>query len=387
MIIPPASRLSQVEEYYFSRKLQEVRRLISEGRDIINIGIGNPDMFPSQETVQTLSEQAFLEGNHGYQPYRGIPDLRKAMADWYQRTYGVTVDSTVQLLPLIGSKEGIFHISMAFLNPGDRVLTPNPGYLAYPAAARIVGAEPVFYDLTEKSNWLPNLDALQNNDLSRVKIMWINYPHMPTGAVANIAAFQQLVAFARRHHILICHDNPYSLILNPNPLSIFNADGAFDCCLELNSLSKSHNMAGWRIGMAIGNRDYIDAILKVKSNLDSGMFLPLQKAAVSALQNSAEWHQQQNQQYSQRKKIVCKLLDSLNCSYQKETAGMFVWAKAPDHIDDVEVFLDELLYEAGIFIAPGKIFGSNGERFIRVSLCAPEERLQQAVERIRKWKS
>ena len=344
-------------------------------------------MFPSQETVQTLSEQAFLEGNHGYQPYRGIPDLRKAMADWYQRTYGVTVDSTVQLLPLIGSKEGIFHISMAFLNPGDRVLTPNPGYLAYPAAARIVGAEPVFYDLTEKSNWLPNLDALQNNDLSRVKIMWINYPHMPTGAVANIAAFQQLVAFARRHHILICHDNPYSLILNPNPLSIFNADGAFDCCLELNSLSKSHNMAGWRIGMAIGNRDYIDAILKVKSNLDSGMFLPLQKAAVSALQNSAEWHQQQNQQYSQRKKIVCKLLDSLNCSYQKETAGMFVWAKAPDHIDDVEVFLDELLYEAGIFIAPGKIFGSNGERFIRVSLCAPEERLQQAVERIRKWKS
>lgn len=383
MIIPSANRLQQVEEYYFSRKLQEVRRLISEGRDIINLGIGNPDMMPSAETVDMLNHAASSEGNHGYQPYRGIPELRQAMADWYQRTYQIKLDADSQILPLMGSKEGIFHISMAFLNRGDRILSPNPGYLAYPAVARIVGAEPLFYDLTDESNWLPDLDALARHDLSNVKLMWVNYPHMPTGAIADTSAFQKLVDFARQHQILLCHDNPYSLILNGDPRSIFNAGEVFDCCIELNSLSKSHNMAGWRIGMAIGRSDYLDAILKVKSNLDSGMFLAMQKAAVSALGNSADWHHAQNQVYTKRKKLIFELLDQLGCSYKKESAGMFVWAKAPEKITDIEAFLDDILYSEGIFFAPGKIFGSNGEGYIRASLCAPESRIKMAIERVK----
>ena len=384
-MIATASRLEQISEYYFSAKLQEVRRLVAQGKDIINLGIGNPDLPPSPETIDVLGTAAREDGNHGYQPYRGIPELRSAMAAWYRRTYGVTLDPDRQVLPLMGSKEGIFHIAMAFLNPGDEALLPDPGYPGYAAAVRLAGGKVRRYDLTEEKHWLPDLPALAKSDLSRVKLMWLNYPHMPTGALAAAGDFQRLVDFARERNILLCHDNPYSQILNPAPpLSILRTEGAMDICLELNSLSKSHNMAGWRVGMLLGRPDYLDAVIKVKSNLDSGMFRPLQLAAVQALENSPEWHQAQNQRYRERREAVCRLLDLLGFTYPRQlSAGMFVWAKAPEDILEVDRFLDELLYEAGIFITPGKVFGRNGERYIRISVCQRRARIEQAAERIR----
>jgi aspartate/methionine/tyrosine aminotransferase len=383
MIIPAAERLNSVQEYYFSRKLREVGELMNQGREIINLGIGNPDLPPSAETINRLCKAANLESAHGYQPYRGIPESRRAMADWYQRTYEVTLNPEREILPLLGSKEGIFHISMAFLNPGDRVLVPDPGYPAYASVTRLAGAEPLFYDLTESSGWLPDLAALTRTDLSGVKIMWINYPHMPTGKTAKREDFQRIIQFARENGILICHDNPYSLILNPEkPQSILAIDGAAENCLELNSLSKSHNMAGWRVGMVCGKREYIDAVQIVKSNMDSGMFLPVQQAAAQALQNSEAWHAEQNRRYRRRRELVYQLMDTINLSYKTGGAGMFVWAKLPDSVPDAESFVDELLYSRGIFVAPGSIFGKNGNRYIRVSVCAPEENIQKAKDRV-----
>lgn len=382
-MIIPAERLNNVQEYYFSRKLAEVRQLESQGKKIINLGIGNPDLPPSASTIEKLSQAAAREGSHGYQPYRGTAALRQAMANWYERVYGVSLNPDHEILPLIGSKEGIFHISMAFLNPGDRVLVPDPGYPAYASVTRLAGAEPVFYDLNEASGWLPDLKTLSAKNLSRVKLMWINYPHMPTGKVAAPGDFRELIRFARNNNILVCHDNPYSLILNPGkPLSILSIEGALETCLELNSLSKSHNMAGWRIGMVCGKREFIDSILIIKSNMDSGIFLPSQLAAAQALQNSEDWHNQQNAIYKRRREKVFALAEALGCSYLKDTAGMFVWAKLPDSIADAEKFVDDLLHSKGIFVAPGTIFGKNGQRYIRVSLCASEEKIQTAIERV-----
>ncbi len=382
MIIPCANRLTTVEEYYFSRKLAEVRQLTAQGRAVINLAIGNPDLPPSDATIAALTERAQQPGSHGYQPYRGAPDLRQAMAAYYARVYGVSLDPERQLLPLMGSKEGIFHISMAFLNPGDRVLVPDPGYLAYPAAARMAGGEPLFYDLSAENGWLPDLVALAKMDLSRVKLMWINYPHMPTGAAATLVDLQRIIAFCRENRILLCHDNPYSRILNDSPLSLLQVDGALEVALELNSLSKSHNMAGWRVGLVAGQPDYLDPIVKVKSNIDSGAFLPVQLAAAAALQNSDEWHAAQNARYRERRELVWQFLEALGCRYRREGVGMFVWAKAPESIPNVAQFIDELLYQKEVFIAPGGIFGKNGERYVRVSLCAPTEKIAEAVRRV-----
>lgn len=382
-MIMPAERLNSVQEYYFSRKLAEVRRLMSQGKEIINLGIGNPDLPPSAPTIETLSEAAAGEGNHGYQPYRGTAGLRHAMANWYEQVYQAKLNPENEILPLIGSKEGIFHISMAFLNPGDQVLAPDPGYPAYASVTRLAGGEPVFYNLNEASGWLPDTASLKRMNLSRVKLMWINYPHMPTGKVAAPEDFRQLVKFAGENNILICHDNPYSLILNPGkPLSILSTAGAMETCLELNSLSKSHNMAGWRIGMVCGKAEYINAILTVKSNMDSGIFLPLQLAAAQALQNSGDWHNQQNAIYKRRREKVFDLAGALGCTCRRDAAGMFVWAKLPDSIADAETFVDDLLYSRDIFVAPGTIFGKNGRRYIRISLCASEEKIQEAIERV-----
>jgi len=382
-MIIPAERLNSVQEYYFSRKLAEVRQLESQGKEIINLGVGNPDLPPSAPTIEKLSQAAAGEGSHGYQPYRGTAALRQAMTNWYDRVYGVNLNPEHEILPLIGSKEGIFHVSMAFLNPGDRVLLPDPGYPAYASVTRLAGAEPVFYDLNEAAGWLPDLKILSAMNLSRVKLMWINYPHMPTGRVAAPENFRELIRFARNNNILICHDNPYSLILNPGkPLSILSIEGASEICLELNSLSKSHNMAGWRIGMVCGKREFIDSILIIKSNMDSGIFLPLQLAAAQALQNSGDWHNQQNAIYKRRREKVFALVEALGCTYRKDVAGMFVWAKLPDTIADTEQFVDDLLYSKGIFLAPGTIFGKNGQGYIRVSLCASEEKIETAIERV-----
>ena len=382
MIIAPANRLADVKEYYFARKLREIRSRLASGEAIINLGIGNPDMMPSEETIKELVARAVEPGNHGYQPYKGIPQLREAFARWYLDTYGVTLDPETDILPLMGSKEGIMHISLAFLNPGDQVLVPNPGYPTYSSIARLTGAEIVYYDLTDDHGWLPDLEALAQQDLSRVKLMWINYPHMPTGTLAPVELLTQLVAFARQHSILLCHDNPYSLVLNPEPRSIFSVPGAEEVAIELNSLSKSHNMAGWRIGMVCGHRDYVNTILKVKSNMDSGMFMPLQAAAVKALSNSYQWHHRRNEVYAERRELAYRLLDAISCTYAPGQAGMFVWARIPDSALSGEALSEWLLNEASVFLAPGFIFGSNGERFIRISLCAPTRQMALALERV-----
>ncbi len=387
MKIPAADRVNQIQEYYFSKKLQEVNTLRQKGVDIINLGIGNPDLPPSPQTIDMLCQSARSADNHGYQPYRGIPELREAIASWYQRTYQVVINPETEVLPLIGSKEGVFHISMTFLNRKERVLVPDPGYAAYAAAARIAGAEPIYYDLSEENGWLPDLSEIRKLDIETVKLMWINYPHMPTGALASEEDFRKLIAFARDNQIMLVHDNPYSLILNPHPpLSILKMEDAFEWCIELNSLSKSHHMAGWRVGMAISQRKYLDAVIKLKSNVDTGMFRPIQQAAVQALHNSTEWHHQQNKIYQQRRESAYQFLDNLNFSYRTtDTAGMFVWAKAPAKIDDVDAFIDRLLYRTGIFLTPGSVFGKNGKRYIRVSLCAGEEKIRSAIERIHKF--
>lgn len=383
MIIPKANRLEHVQEYYFARKLAEVNALLAEGRSIINLGIGNPDMEPSPATIHALTSNAAQAGTHGYQPYRGIPALREAMADWYKKTYQVQLTPEQEVLPLMGSKEGIFHISMAFLNHGDKVLVPNPGYPAYASAARLAGAEPIYYTLSEENNWLPNKEELSALAKQGAKLMWINYPHMPSGAEATEETLEWLVQFALNNKILLINDNPYSLVLPASaPLSLLKIAGSEACCLELNSLSKSHNMAGWRVGMVLGHKDYLAAILAVKSNMDSGMFFPIQKAAIQALQNDSSWHDDRNKIYAERRQLVYQLLNLLGCTYQQNRIGLFVWARVPEHIPDVEVYLDKLLYEAWIFMTPGKIFGSQGNRYLRASLCLPATVLSEAIKRI-----
>ncbi len=386
MQVPLADRLLHVEEYFFSKKLREVANLNAEGAEVVNLGPGGPDLPPSTATRGALAAAAQQPQGHGYQPYNGVPVLREALAAWYLRTYKVQFDARSEVLPLLGSKEGVFFVSLAFLNPGDQVLVPDPGYPSYAAVTKLVGAVPVPYDLKEAENWQIDLEALRQRDLSGVKLMWVNSPHMPTGATLSRQQLTELVAFAREHGILLCHDNPYSLILTQGkPQSVFQVEGAFDCAIELNSLSKSHNMAGWRIGMVLGCSEYLRAILAIQSNMASGMFLPVQLAAVEALKNSPEWHREQNEIYRERRRKVCEIMDLLGCSYERERPGLFVWAKAPDAIRDIFAFLDQILYGAHVFLTPGAIFGRNGERYIRASLCVRSELLDLALARVARF--
>ncbi len=381
-MIKTANRISTVEEYYFSRKLAEVRGLDSPELRVINLGIGSPDQAPSTDTIQALVTSANNPANHGYQNYKGIPALRQAIASFYKATYNVALDAENMILPLMGSKEGIMHIAMAFVNEGDEVLIPNPGYPTYSSVANLVGARLRPYTLREDLDWGIDIDALRKSDLSRVKLMWINFPHMPTGRTASREELQALVDLAREKQFLIINDNPYSLILNDEPKSILSIPGADEVALELNSLSKSHNMAGWRIGWVAGNKTYIDAVLKVKSNMDSGMFLGLQHAAVEALKSGAEWFTSLNAMYAERKKSAMRILDTLGCTCAGKQSGLFVWAKAPDHVADVETWIDEILYGTKVFITPGFIFGDAGRRYIRISLCCTTKMLDEAHQRI-----
>jgi len=383
MIIQPANRLSDVQEYYFSKKLKEIRQLNADGKNIINLGIGSPDLAPSAETVEALTRTAQQDNSHGYQSYIGIPEFRQALSNWMKITYGINFKADGEILPLMGSKEGIMHISMAFLNPGDKVLVPNPGYPTYTSVTNLVDAEIEFYDLDENKGWNVDVEALKQKDLSKVKLLWLNFPHMPTGAQADLSVLKELITLAKKEKFLIVNDNPYSLILNPNPQSIFNLKEAKEVCLELNSLSKSHNMAGWRIGWLTGHPDYISTVLRVKSNMDSGMFLGLQKAAIKALSNPIKWHEDQNEIYANRKKLIGEMFDYLNISYDSNSVGMFVWGKVPDALENVEKLVDDILYKADVFITPGFIFGSNGARYIRASLCANEINIKEALKRIK----
>ena len=363
-MITTAKRLDTVEEYYFSSKLREVRQLQSEGKSIINMGIGSPDLSPSKEVIEAVAAAILDENGHGYQSYQGLPELRKGMADFYQNQFDVALNPNNEILPLMGSKEGIMHISLAFLNEGDHVLIPNPGYPTYTSVTNLVGAVPVYYDLKEANAWEPDFEALEKLDLSKVKIMWLGYPHMPTGARGSLALFEKLVAFAKKHNILLINDNPYSFVLNDNPMSLLQIEGAKDVALELNSLSKTFNMAGWRVGMVLGNPEIIDAVLKVKSNMDSGMFYGIQKGAVAALNCDKSWFEDQNKIYRRRRELTEKLAEKLGCEVYKAGVGLFVWAKLPEGIESAEKFIDEILYEKHIFITPGTIFGSNGEGYI-----------------------
>jgi len=382
MKVKPADRTNSVQEYYFSRKLRQIDEMRSAGADIINLGIGSPDQPPSDNTIRRLADEACKPAVHGYQGYNGSPVLRKAFADWYLKYFRVKLDPSTEILPLMGSKEGIMHISMAFVNPGDEVLVPNPGYPTYSSVTNLVGGKIRSYDLDEKSGWFPNINALEKEDLRNVKLMWTNYPHMPTGTKGSPALFRQLVSFSRDHNILVCNDNPYSFILNNEYLSLLSVDGAMETTLELNSLSKSHNMAGWRIGMVAGNSDYIKNILKVKSNMDSGMFLPLQLAAAEALGNPESWYDTVNKVYKERRKTAESIMELLRCKFSREQTGLFVWGCLPDETVSCEEFVEEILNKAHVFITPGFIFGSMGERYIRISLCADNERLKEARERI-----
>lgn len=383
MIIQAANRLSDVKEYYFSKKLKEIRELNASGKNIINLGIGSPDLAPSPETVKALIETAENPSSHGYQSYTGIPELRQAISSWMLSTYNVDVNSEDEILPLMGSKEGIMHISMAFLNPGDKVLVPNPGYPTYTSVSNLMDADIEFYDLNEDDRWNVDVDRLREKDFSKVKLLWLNFPHMPTGAQADLNVLKELIALAKEKKFLIINDNPYSLILNPKPQSIFNLEGAKDVCLELNSLSKSHNMAGWRIGWLTGASEYISTVLRVKSNMDSGMFLGLQKAAVQALSNPLHWHEDQNTIYAERRDTIEEIFDYLKVKYDSKSVGMFVWGKVPNSVEKVEKFVDDILYKANVFITPGFIFGSNGERYIRASLCANKKTIKEALIRIK----
>ena len=380
-----ANRIANVEEYYFSKKLAEVKNLDTPELRIINLGIGSPDQAPSHETIKALTNTAQQPGSHGYQSYKGIPDLRKAIANFYSATYGVNLNTETDILPLMGSKEGIMHIAMAFVNEGEEVLIPNPGYPTYSSVAKLVGAKIKTYNLKEELDWGVDIESLKKSDLSKVKIMWVNYPHMPTGKTASKEELTELVQLARKNNFLIVNDNPYSMILNDSPLSILSIEGAGEVALELNSLSKSHNMAGWRVGWVAGNKDYVDAVLCVKSNMDSGMFLGIQQAAVESLRNEKVWFDELNSIYKKRKQAACKILDSLGCSYSEKQSGLFVWAKAPTHVPDVEKWIDEILYGTKVFITPGFIFGDAGDRYIRISLCATVEKLNEARERIEKF--
>ena len=381
--ISTASRLNSVEEYYFSTKLKQIAQFKAEGIPVINIGIGSPDLAPSQKTIDALTAAAANPNNHAYQGYQGIPALRKAFIDFYGTHYQVTLNSDSEVLPLIGSKEGIMHIAMAYLEAGDETLIPNPGYPTYQAACSLAGAKVLTYELSEKTGWLPDLKALELRDLSKVKIMWVNYPHMPTGAKADHVFFEELRKFALKHSILIVNDNPYSFILNDKPISMLSVPGMMEVGIELNSLSKSHNMAGWRIGALLGKSEYLNPVLKFKSNMDSGMFLPLQLAAVEALSADIKWFEQQNEIYKSRQKRVFELLDLLACTYDKGQTGMFVWAKTPDNFSSGYALSDQILIENAVFITPGGIFGSQGNEYIRISLCAKEEIFKEVIQRIK----
>ena len=382
MIVKPADRTENVQEYYFSQKLAQIDKMRREGSDVINLGIGSPDQPPSENTVSALIAEAKKSDSHGYQSYTGIPALRKAFSEWYKKYFHVNLNPDNEILLLMGSKEGIMHISMAFVNPGDEVLVPDPGYPTYSSVTYLVGGIVRKYDLSEESGWLPDLESLEKSDLSKVKLMWVNYPHMPTGVKGSMDLFEKLFAFSKRHGILLCNDNPYSFILNNDYKSLLSVDGAKETVLELNSLSKSHNMAGWRIGMVAGHSDYIKSVLKVKSNMDSGMFLAMQMAAVEALNNHESWYTAVNTVYIRRRKIVEEIMDLLNCRYDKTQVGLFVWGRIPEDIPDCESYIEEMLMKTLVFITPGFIFGRNGERYIRISLCATEEKLNEAKNRI-----
>ena len=379
-MIQTAIRLNSVQEYYFSRKLREVRQLIAEGKLVINMGIGSPDLAPDITVIEAMQKAMFDDKAHEYQSYQGLPELRKGIADFYKIHFNVDLDFNTEILPLMGSKEGIMHISLAFLNEGDEVLIPNPGYPTYASVTELVQAKAVYYDLTATTNWQPNFDALEKLDLSKVKLMWVSYPHMPTGANGTLELFQKLIAFGKKHNILIVNDNPYSFVLNGKPLSILQIDGAKDIAIELNSLSKTYNMAGWRVGMVLGNPTLIDAVLKVKSNMDSGMFYGIQKGAIEALKLGNDWFEKQNEIYTKRRNLIFKLAEKLNCVFDRNSVGLFVWAKLPAGIM-AEEFIDKVLIEKHIFITPGTIFGINGEGYIRFSLCVTEEKIQDAINR------
>lgn len=382
--IKPASRLDAVQEYYFSRKLKEVARLNAEGQDIISLAIGSPDQPPSPQTIDKLCEVAHDPSAHGYQPTMGTMELRKAMADFYHRWYGVEVDAASEVQPLIGSKEGILHITLAFVNPGDEVLVPNPGYPTYTSLSKILGAKVVNYNLDEDNGWQPDFEELEHRDLSRVKLMWTNYPNMPTGGDARMETYRKLVDFARRHDIVVVNDNPYSFILNEHPLSLLQVEGAKDCCIELNSMSKGYNMPGWRVGMCVSNPQFVSWILKIKSNIDSGTFRGLQLAAAEALTtNTEEWHREYNiNVYRRRREIAERIMQALGCTYDDSQVGMFLWGKIADKYANAEQLTERVLHEARVFITPGFIFGSNGERYVRISLCAQDDKMQEALRRI-----
>ncbi len=377
-----ADRLEHIQEYYFSKKLREVRGLMAQGRPIINMGIGSPDLKPSKVVVNAIKKALEEDGAHQYQSYQGLPELRESIAEFYTANFGVSLNSNTEVLPLMGSKEGILHISMAFLNEGDQVLIPNPGYPTYTSVTNLVGAVPVYYDLLEENNWFPNLELIQQQNLSKVKLMWVCYPHMPTGAIASNAQLKELVKFAKKNNILLVNDNPYSFVLNEKPKSILSVDGAKDCALELNSLSKTFNIAGWRVGMVLGSSDHLEAVLKVKSNMDSGMFYGIQKGAIAALKSSKQWFKDLNKEYASRRQLIFQLAEKLNCTYDENAVGMFVWAKLPINVSSAEEFIDTILYNKDIFITPGTIFGSNGKGFVRFSLCVTEEKIKEAIKRL-----
>ena len=383
-LIEPAERIKNVSEYYFSVKLAEVAKMNAEGLDVISLGVGAPDRMPSEETISALVESAQQRDVHAYQPYTGIPELRNAYANWYKRFYNVDLTRD-EVLPLIGSKEGILHISMTFLNQGDSVLIPNPGYPTYSSVSSLLGANIISYDLIEDNGWQPDFVSLDKMDLTNVKLMWVNYPNMPTGGNASIELFERLVAFGKKHNIIICHDNPYSFILNDVPLSILSVQGAKDICIELNSLSKSHNMSGWRMGMLGSNAQFVKWILKAKSNIDSGQFKPMQLATIAALNNSEDWHRNMNNIYAERRVWAERIMDLLGCKYDSKQVGLFVWGKLPDTAPESKEFIDSILYNARVFITPGSIFGSNGDRFVRISLGSAVEKIEEAYNRINEY--
>ena len=381
--ICPANRVRQVKEYYFSKKLKEVAQLNAKGMDIISLGIGGPDRPPHQSVIDTLCDVARRHDTHGYQPYVGLPSLRGAYADWYRRWYGIELNPANEIQPLIGSKEGILHITLAFVNPGDGVLVPNPGYPTYTSVSRLAGAEIFTYNLKEENAWYPDFDELESMPLDRIKLMWVNYPNMPTGAPATHELYEKIVDFGRRHNILIVNDNPYSFILNDNPISMLSVEGAKDVVIEMNSLSKSHNMAGWRMAMLASNAQFVEWVLKVKSNIDSGQFRPAMLAAVEALKCDSDWFDELNAVYARRRRVAERIMDALGCTFDPRQRGLFLWGKIPDAAESSEKFADNILYNARVFITPGFIFGSNGERFIRISLCATEGKMEEALTRIK----
>ena len=381
--IEPARRINAVSEYYFSKKLKEVAEMNERGLDVISLGVGSPDLPPAEDAIEVLCQSARQADVHGYQPYAGIPELRRAFADWYKKWYGVELNPNTEIQPLIGSKEGILHISLAFLNPGDGVLVPDPGYPTYSSVSNLAEAKIVFYDLKEENQWQPDFEALEKMDLSNIKLMWVNYPHMPTGTPATKELYQKLVDFGRKHHIVICNDNPYSFILNDNPMSILEIDGAKDICIEMNSLSKSQNMPGWRMAMLASNPQFVQWVLKVKTNIDSGQFRPMMLAAAQALQAPKEWYDGMNAVYWQRRKIAEKIMETLHCTFDPKQSGMFLWGKIPSSYENSEALANEILYNARVFIVPGFIFGSNGNNYIRISLCCKDEQLEEALRRIK----